>query len=221
MPYALIPLALNLVAIPVYWVARTRNNLKLVAVIQPATTLLSIAIVVLGLPGPANLPGFSIWILIGMALALIGDINNVNMADDRTLMRGLVLFLLAYLVYATALSVYNGFHPQDLVVAVVLLVLYAAQMAYLWPGLGAWKVPVLAYGLLMPFLVSRAISTFFGGAFTFPQSLLLSLGAVMVYLGDLEIGIERFRRPLHLKFGPLLYAGGQLLVALSTILTFS
>jgi len=57
--------------------------------------------------------------------------------------------------------------------------------------------------------------------FTFPQALLLSLGTVMLYLGDLEFGIHRFRRPRRFKFGPRLYGGGQLLVALGTILTFS
>jgi uncharacterized membrane protein YhhN len=188
-----------------------------VAVIQPFNTVLSITIVLLGLLGPASSARFSLWIAAGMALALVGDINNVNMTDDRTVMRGLVLFVLAYLTYSVGLTLHNGFHPLDWIAGLVLLAFYGIQMRYLWPGLGAWKAPVMIYGLLMPFLVSRAVSTYFGQVFSATQAALLSLGAICLYLGDLEFGIQRFRRPLGFNFGPLLYGGGQLMVALGTL----
>jgi hypothetical protein len=67
----------------------------------------------------------------------------------------------------------------------------------------------------MPFMLSRAIFTFFGSTFSTTQSILLSAGTLMLYLGDVEYGIHRFRKPIPMHFGPYPYSGGQLLIAVS------
>jgi len=76
-------------------------------------------------------PGFTLFIIAGLLLALIGDINNIDMMDERTVLVGLVI------------------------------------------------------------------------------------GTVMLYLGDLEFGVHRFKKPIPMTFGPFLYAGGQLVISLS------
>lgn len=205
----------NIVLIGVYLVARNRGDFKRIAVVQPAITVVSIVIAASSFWQPGAQPGFTAWILAGLGLSLIGDIINVDMSSQKVLITGLVIFVFAYLTYALGLTIWNGFQPQDLWVAAVLLVIYAIEMWFLWPGLGELKIPVLVYGLVLPTLVNRAVSTFFGTTFSLTQAILLTAGAAMVYTGDLEYGIHRFRRPLPFTLGPVLYAGGQLLIALS------
>jgi len=78
------------------------------------------------------------------------------------------------------------------------------------------RIPSLIYALVLPLTFSRAVSTFFGTRFEVPQSILLSLGTLSLFVGDVEFAIHTFKRRLSLMFGPILYAGGQLLIALST-----
>jgi len=39
---------------------------------------------------------------------------------------------------------------------------------------------------------------------------------MMLCIGNMEYEIHRFHKPLRFMIGPVMYAGGQLLVALST-----
>lgn len=215
MYYHFILVPLSVVLIVLYALARKKNDLKKVAVIQPVGTFVSILIAGFGLLAPDANSGFTMWILAGLVLSFVGDINNTDMTDDRTVIIGLIIFVLAYLTYPIGLTIYNGFHRPDLFVAAALLCAYVLFMRYLWAGLKEWRIPVLLYGLVMPFMVSRAVSTFFGSTFSTTQAILLSAGTLMLYLGDMEYGIYRFRKPIPMHFGPYLYAGGQLLVALS------
>jgi len=65
-------------------------------------------------------------------------------------------------------------------------------------------------------MVNRAISTFFGTAFTTTQAWLLTIGAMLFWLSDLVLAVNRFRRPFRAnRLGLFLYFGGQLLIALS------
>jgi len=129
---------------------------------------------------------------------------------------GLVLFLLAHVVYAVGFTLFNGFHPGDLAVGLVLLILGAGVYAYLWPGLGGMKLPVALYVVIICLMVNRAASTFFGTAFTITQALLLTAGALLFWLSDLMLAVNRFRRPFRYhRLSLALYYGGQLLIALS------
>ena len=215
MYYHFILIPVSVVLIILYALARKKNDLKRVAIIQPVGTFISILIAGFGLLTPDANTGFTLWILAGLILAFVGDINNVDMADDRTVIVGLVIFVLAYLTYPIGLTIYNGFHKPDLIVAAVLLCAYVGFLVYVWDGLKEWRIPVMIYALIMPFMVNRAVSTFFGSTFSTTQAVLLTCGTLMLYLGDMEYGIHRFRKPIPMHFGPYFYAGGQLLIALS------
>jgi uncharacterized membrane protein YhhN len=216
MPYHLLPVPVIVVVIVLYWQARQQNQLKRVAVLQPLGSALITLVALLSLLSPNANPTFTTWVLVGLILSVIGDVNNVDMEDERTVFVGLIIFVLAYLAYAFGLTLVNGYQRPDIVSGVILLVTYGAVLRYLWPGLGDMRIPVALYALVMPYLVWRAVSTFFGDAFNPLQAVLLTAGAVALYVGDLEYGIHRFRRPeLRTTFGPVLYLGGQLLIALS------
>jgi uncharacterized membrane protein YhhN len=222
MYWHLVPVPFVLVVIWLYFVARKKNDLKRVAVVQPLGTILTIAVCALSFLSPHAVIGFTACILAGLILSLIGDFLNVDMTNERVVMVGLVIFVFAYLVYPIGMTIYNGFHRADLVVAAVQLLILVALIAYLWPGLGPMKIPVIVYGTVLSVMVNRAVSTFFGDAFSPAQAVLLFAGTFMIFLGDILFAVGSYKKPAPPPFvvtlnliGPFLYAGGQLLIALA------
>jgi uncharacterized membrane protein YhhN len=195
--------------------AEFRGNRRLVYLVKPASTLLVIAVALLTLLTPeADLP-FTLWVVAGLILSLGGDVA-LMLRTDRAFLVGLVLFLLAHIVYAIGFTLPNGFHPQDLAWAAVLLAVAAAVYVYLRPGLGRMQIPVIFYIVVICTMVNRAISTFYGTAFTATQAWLLTLGATLFWLSDLVLAVNRFRHPFEAnRLSLFLYFGGQLLIALS------
>lgn len=216
MQHLFILIPLNIILIGLYMHARIKGNLKRVAVVQPAAVIVSWIIAASRLLHPDRDIALIAVVLAGMGIAIIGDFLNLDMSDMKVVLRGLVIAVIAYLTYAIGLTVLNGFHPPDLIVGVVLLGVYTLIMRTIWPGLDkGMRVPVLIYGLVLPFTFSRAVSTFFGERFSTLCALFLSLGALSLFIGDIEFAIDSYRRKLPIMFGPILYAGGQFLIAMS------
>ncbi len=222
MYWHLIPVPFALVVIWLYGIARKKNDLKRVAVVQPLGTVLTIAVCALSLFTPHAVIGFTMWILAGLVLSLIGDFLNVDMTNQKVVMVGLIIFVFAYLAYPIGVTLYNGFHRADLVVAALLLLFLAVLVVYLGPGPGPMKIPVIIYGSVLGFMVNRAASTFFGDTFSTVQAVLLTAGTLMIFSGDVMFAIVSYKKPAPPPFvvslnlaGPFLYAGGQLLIALA------
>jgi uncharacterized membrane protein YhhN len=215
MYYSLIPVPIYLVLIALYMIARNRDDLKKTTLIQPTLTFLALIIAGLSLLSPQADRSYTAWILVGLGLCFLADIFNIDMTNDKILYAAIAVFVVAYLEYAITFTHFNGFHWQDLIVAAVFISIYILLMRLYWKGLGNFRIPILIYGLVMPFMVTRAISTLFGTRFSTVSALLVTIGCTMLFLGDVEYGMHRFRKPLQFFFGPICYAGGQLLIALS------
>ena len=215
MYYHLIPVPIHLVLIAIYLVARNRNDLKKTAIIQPVATFVAMLIAALSFFSPQADTSYTIWILVGMGLCFLADIFNIDMTNDKILYAAIGVFVIAYLEYAITFTRFSGFQRQDLIVAGIFILIYIFLMRLYWKGLGNFKIPILIYGLVMPFMVTRAISTLFGSSFSLLSAVLVTVGCTMLFLGDIEYGMHRFRKPLKFFFGPICYAGGQLLIALS------
>lgn len=184
-------------------------------VFKPLSTLLVIVVALLSFSTPGVQPAFTWGITLGLVLSLGGDVALMFKAS-KAFLTGLVLFLLAHVVYAIVFTVPNGFHPQDLITAAVLLAIAVPVYLFLLPGLHNLKIPVILYILVICFMVNRAVSTFFGDAFSPTQAWLMASGAILFWLSDLLLAINRFRRPFKAEpLGLFLYYGGQLLIALS------
>jgi uncharacterized membrane protein YhhN len=211
----LIPVPIYLVLIAVYLVARNRNDLKKTAIIQPVATFVAMVIAALTFFSPQADHSYTIWILVGMGLCFLADIFNIDMTNDKILYAAIGVFVIAYLEYAVTFTRFSGFQSQDWIVGGIFLLIYIFLMRLYWKGLGNFKIPILIYGLVMPFMVTRAISTLFGSSFSLLSAILVTVGCTMLFLGDVEYGMHRFRKPLKFFFGPICYAGGQLLIALS------
>ena len=215
MYYPILPVPIYLTLIVFYLRARNREDLKKTAILQPALTFLALIVAGLSFLSPAADHGYTVWILVGLGLCFLADIFNIDMANDKILYAAIGVFVVAYLEYALTFTRYSGFHWQDFIVGGVFILIYVLLMSLYWKGLGNFKIPVMVYGLAMPFMVTRAISTLFGNAFSLLSAILVTIGCSMLFLGDVEYGIHRFRKPLKFFFGPICYAGGQLLIALS------
>ena len=224
MYYHLMLVPMALIGIAVYFWARKENNLKVVAIVQPLITVVVMIIAALGLLTPTANLGYTVLILASLLFALIGDINNVDMTDEKTVMVGLVLFVFAYTIYPVTFTIYGGFiASQDLIGIGISVVLYAMLISYCWRGLEGMRIAGMVYGFVLFFLLSRAVSTCFSDTFSQVQAILITIGAAMIVLGDVQFAIETFMKPPAPKFvidlkiiGPILYAGGQLLIGLST-----
>ena len=211
----LIPL--NLLAIALYMRARIRSDLERVRVYQPGAVILSWLIAASSLLQPDANVAFSVVVLLGMGIAIVGDFLNLDMENPDVVLRGLVIAVVAYLTYGIGVTVINGFHPEDLVVGAPLLIFYVILMRYLWPDLGEMRIPALLYGLVLPFTFWRALSCFFGSELSMLQAVYLSLGTLSLYVGDVEFAVHTYKRRLKRMYGPILYAGGQMLIAVSTL----
>ena len=105
MPYHLLPVPFAIVVTLLYWRAREQNQLGQVAILQPLGSALITLVALLSLLGPNANTTLTLWITAGLVLSFVGDINNVNMEDERTVFVGLVIFVFAYLAYAIGLTV--------------------------------------------------------------------------------------------------------------------
>lgn len=212
---ALLVIPLYLILVVFYMIARNRNDLKTTKIIQPTLTFLAILVAGLSFLSPWLEQSYSIWILVGLGLCFLADIFNIDMTNDKILYAAIAVFAVAYLEYALTFTRFSGFQPQDLIITGVFLIIYILLMRLYWNGLGNFKIPILIYGLIMPFMVTRAISTLFGTTFSTLAAVMVTIGSTMLFLGDVEYGMHRFHKPLKFFFGPICYAGGQLLIALS------
>ncbi len=216
MNLSFIPIPVNIILIVIYLIARNREDLKRTAFIQPLTTFLSISVAGLSLLNPQTTPSYTILILIGLGLCFAADIFNIDMTNDKIFIAGIIIFIVAYLEYAVVFTIFNqGFHSKDIPISILFLLIYILLMRLYWKKLGKYRLPVMIYGVFMPFMVTRAISTLYGGEFPLTAAVLVTAGSLLLFLGDLEYGIHRFYKPGKFTIGPICYAGGQLLVALS------
>lgn len=206
-----------LLAITVFLLIRAqfRSEQRQVFFFKPLSTLLVILVAALSLRTPGVKIGYTAGVLVGLILSLGGDVA-LMFPSGKAFLAGLVLFLLAHIAYAVTFTLFNGFYPGDLISGGALLALAVVIYRYLEPGLGKIKVPVIVYVVVISFMVNRAISAFFGTTFGPTQAWLMVGGAILFWISDLMLAVNRFRRPFkHHHLSLAFYYGGQLLIALS------
>jgi uncharacterized membrane protein YhhN len=211
----LIPIPFFVVSVVLLVRARFAHDRRQTYIFKPISSALFVLVALLSLLTPNARLEYTLWITVGLLFGLGGDVA-LMLPGKKPFLIGLVLFLVGHLVYAVVWTVLNGWHSQDLISAALLLLAAALVFVYLRPGLGSMQGPVALYILVICFMVNRAISTFYGSYFSVTQAWLIVLGAVLFWLSDLVLAVNRFRRPLKWEAaGLFLYYGGQLLIALS------
>ncbi len=161
------------------------------------------------------------WIAAGLVLGAVGDVLLMFEAE-RAFLGGLVAFLLGHLAYVVAFArlVPPGRWIEGGMIAVVIATALAAAIVlrWLWPRLGAMRVPVIGYVAVISAMVVGGVAvtaTAPGAAPT--AALLATTGAIAFYLSDLAVARERFvgKDVWNRAIGLPLYYGAQLLIAWS------
>ena len=193
------------------------GNQKQVYVFKPLSTTLVIIVAALScfVADNYNL-SYTLAIILGLLFSFGGDVA-LMFKSKRAFMIGLILFLIAHVIYSIVFTVYSGFVEGDLISALILILLAIIIYFYLYPGLEEMKIPVLIYIFVISFMMNRAISTFSGEFFNNTQAVLISIGAGLFFISDLILAINKFKKPFkYHRISLAFYYSGQLLIALST-----
>ena len=160
--------------------------------------LASVAFVAIPLVSGAAWSGgaLAVWIAVGLALGAVGDVA-LMVESDRGFLGGLVAFLLGHVAYVVALG--SAVAPATwvagtMLIAVVALAAVAAViLRWLWPHLGALRVPVIGYVAVISAMLLGGIAVAAIGAdagITGAPQALLTTGAAAFYASDLAVARE-------------------------------
>jgi len=174
-------------------------------VFKPLTTLLLFAVI--GRPET----NFARLVTAGVAFSVVGDVALL-WDSDRAFMVGLVAFLLAHLSYAVAFLSVAVWSPHIVVVILVIALSSTLLMQAIWKGAAGLQGPAIAYAVVISTMVVSASATIHGPLALAPFA---AVGALLFYISDSCLAINRFRRPLEynslLAFG--VYWLGQIGIA--------
>lgn len=218
--YLAIPIVAFLAVMPFYLRAEYRFKrrefmpLKLVCSLCFLTVgLISAA---LGRTGPA--PAYDGLMIGGLVLSLIGDMLLAWSLDKPFFTLGLLAFLVAHVLYSTAFTLANGFSAWDLLILVALVAGCFAAYKVLALNLGRLKIPVIAYLLVISFMLTKALSSLYLGGIDAPARWLVIVGAILFFVSDGVLALIKFQRnPARANRAINLstYYVGQILLALS------
>lgn len=172
----------------------------------------SLGFVFLGLTQARVADGFDRFLMLGLICAAMGDVA-LALPGERAFLAGVAAFAACHLAYAAGAAVYAW--PQD-APGYAQAIWLPSIVAYRWlfPKLGAMRVPVAAYVLIISVMVvgALAVHQLRGDA-----GRLFALGAVLFYASDLSVARDRFVRSAFFNraWGLPAYYAAQICIALS------
>lgn len=178
---------------------------------KPLASLAFVAVPFLTGAVASDTPEVARWIAAGLVLGAIGDVL-LMFESQRAFLGGLVAFLLGHLAYVVAFArtVPPARWIEGGMIAVVAATLVAAAIVlrWLWPRLGAMRVPVIGYVAVITSMVVGGIAV---------ATPLATAGAIAFYASDLAVAREKFvvKDVWNRAIGLPLYYGAQLLIAWS------
>lgn len=204
------------------WMAVGKKWKPIEIITKPATMIALIAWLLTN----GALRGGMGWIVVGAVFCLVGDV--FLLWPERFFLFGLVAFLLGHVGYILGLN--QTLPPFGWITILAILVLslqlwrvYRQMAAGLTvKGQPKMKLPVLVYSIVISLMVFSALLTLDREEWTLLTALLVSVGAMLFYLSDTMIGLDRFVKPIsnaRLKI-MITYHMGQVGILLGTALHF-
>lgn len=192
--------------------AEKTGKRQLVYIFKPLTSLMFILTALSG--GIAGT--YSLRLFIGLVLCMIGDIALIPKSRTWFLV-GLVSFLLGHVAYIFAFNSLVFFTSLNLLVAVLIVLISAGVLAWLWPHLGSMRVPVVAYVIVISLMVWSAWAVFFNAQVLLLARWRIALGATCFYFSDVSVARDNFVKKsfTNRAWGLPLYYLGQFLLAFS------
>jgi len=210
-------IGLNILFVCLLINSELRHEQRKIYIFKPIATALVIFIASFSFFVPPNFnASFSLLICLGLVFSYGGDIA-LMFKTKKAFRLGLILFLIAHVVYAVAFTVFAASYHWKPTSSLLILVLAIVIYSYLYSGLNNLKIPVFIYVMVISFMVDRAIATFSGDFFSQTQAILITIGAGLFYLSDLILAVNKFKKPLkYHRISLVFYYSGQVLIALST-----
>jgi uncharacterized membrane protein YhhN len=207
--------------------ARAPRDVRQIKIWKPLATILVILICALSFARGSDTYDtvYTLLILLGLTSSLLGDWCLIFQDNARAFLAGLVAFLLAHLLYIAAfIYLQLTLHLErsgtgEILIATGLAMIGAAVYNYMRPGLGEMRVPVIVYVIVISVMVHRALAIALVHPGPRTQPALIALGAILFYLSDAILGVNKFRFAGQMSNYRLMnlstYYGGQLLLAFS------
>ena len=156
---------------------------------KPLTMVLVIALCLLAFRGPHN-RRYARLVLAALLFSLLGD---VLLMLDELFLPGLLAFFVAQIFYVAAFWTDTRVYKGDLLAGIVILLVSGCIFIYLQPYLeSALIIPVAGYMLVISVMVWRAVGTSSRPMFQPRQVQLIVAGAILFYISDLVLAINRF-----------------------------
>lgn len=194
-------------AVMVLIVAEIRRNTKLIYLVKPLSTLFVMAIAVNGLLTVNASSTYGFIVISALTFSMFGDIALMPPDNNKKFRIGLVLFLTAHIIYIAAFSYVGEFSSVDLISGAVIIAVASTFYWMIRRNLGAMKIPVIVYILIICLMVNRAVST------RYP---LVIAGALLFFISDILLASNRFfKKWKYERISLAFYYGGQLFIALS------
>jgi len=148
----------------------------------------------------------------GFGLSALGD-YFLDLRGEKYFLPGLITFFAAHVAFAAYLFGYmvplSMFTPAQWGISAVLIVLTISFYLWLKSALpGDMKIPVAAYSAVITIMGITALNTTLA-------SMLVPVGAVLFIASDVVLAVEKFKFkfPLDKKINWMLYASGQIVLA--------
>lgn len=170
----------------------------LIALILKAL-IIPVLMIILILNARATWNRYHTMILLALVFSWFGDILldvPVNYAD--LFIPGLICFLLAHVMYLTVFFATKGadFILKKRTCLFLPVALYGILLLWiLYPDLGAMKLPVTIYTVVILTMVCGAINRY--GKVNFRSWLIVLIGALLFLLSDSGIAINKFLHPFY------------------------
>lgn len=207
----IIILAVILLAVLLYFEKNGRLKGKL-----PAKTILSCLFIFTALIQAHPIPGYFYILLFGLIFCLGGDVF-LALPQDRMFLLGLVSFLLGHVFYVICFFYVSDVNQWTWIGGLITLTVSAAVFYWLRPHLGDMLIPVIAYIVVITFMVVGAWTVLGAAGLNYTGRLLVFAGAVSFYLSDLFVARDRFLKSefTNRLVGLPMYYAGQFLLAFS------
>ncbi len=153
---------------------------------------LSALFVAIALTGPKPDPNYAYLVLAGLVFCLAGDVFLIFASSKNLFLAGLVSFLIGHILYAGAFFATSRPGMLIWIVGACWVALSGVIFAWLRPHLGKMLLPVLAYILVITFMVIGATSLLENESRDFSGRILLFSGALLFYISDIYVARQQF-----------------------------
>ncbi len=170
--------------------------------------------VIVGAAALARDDGFGRWMVIGLVFGALGDVALLG-RSSRAFLAGLGAFLVGHVAYVIGIAqlVPPARWTEAGMVGLLPIVVGLGALAFLWPRLGALRMPVIVYVAAIIAMVVAALAA--RDAMPAPRGTVLAIGAALFFVSDLAVARDRFveRDFTNKLWGLPAYFAGQLLIA--------